>query len=146
MSTEQELIERLRRIETLFAGTEFDGERDAAAAAMNRIRDRLRQHQEADPPVEYRFSLGDGWSVRLFTALLRRYGLKPFRFRGQRRTTVMARVSKSFVDKTLWPEYMEIQTTLSRYLDEVTNRVISECINRDVSDADVVDAPGALGM
>jgi hypothetical protein len=56
-----------------------------------------------DPPVEYKFTLGDGWSRKLFMALALRYGLKPFRYRGQRYTTVMLRVSKRFVDALSGP-------------------------------------------
>ena len=144
LDQECELIDRLRRIEALFAGTPFDGERHAASAAIDRIRQRLLQVQESEKPVEYRFTLGDDWSVRLFVALLRRYDIPPYRHRGRRRTTIMARVPKSFVDTTLWPEYLEIQGTLGRYLDEVTERVISECIHKDASDAEVRDATPAL--
>ena len=136
---EQELINKLRRIEALFAGTSFDGERAAAAAAMERIRQRLRDVQGSDEPVEYTFRLADGWAYRLFMALLRRYGIRPYRYRGQRLTTLTARVPESFVKTTLWPEYLQLQKTLSSYLDEVTQRVIAECIHDDTSDADVVE-------
>ena len=51
-----------------------------------------------------KFQLADEWRRRLMVALLRRYGLRPYRYSGQRYTTVMARVPKSFVDGTLWPE------------------------------------------
>ena len=125
MSTERELINRLRRIESLFAGTNFEGERSAAAAAMDRIRERLRGLQQSDEPVEYTFRLADGWSLRLFTALLRRYDIRPYRYRGQRRTTLMAKVPVSFVKETLWPEYQELQKVLGDYLRDVTDRVIA---------------------
>lgn len=69
-------------------------------------------------------------------ALLRRYGLKPYRYRGQRRTTVMTKVTKSFVDQTLWPEFQQLNATLRGYLDDVTKRVIAEAIWGDVSDAE----------
>jgi hypothetical protein len=39
--------------------------------------------------VEFRFSLADQWSRHLLVALLRRYGIKPYRYSRQRRTTVM---------------------------------------------------------
>lgn len=141
---ERDLIDRLRRIEALFAGTEFDGERSAAAAAMDRIREKLRGVQASDPPVEYRFTLRNDWSRRLLTALLRRYDIRPYRYPGQRHTTVVARVSKSFVDKTLWPEFIEIDNTLQRHLDQVTQRVIQACIHKDASDADIVEGTPAL--
>ncbi len=70
MTEEQRLIDKLQRIEALFAGTTFDGERNAAAQAMKRIRERLRKHQESDPPLEYKFTMTDMWSRRLMVALL----------------------------------------------------------------------------
>jgi hypothetical protein len=138
---EQQLVEKLRRVEALFARTTFDGERVAAANAMDRIRERLRTMQEADPPVEYRFTMQDAWSRRLLVALMRRYDIKPYRYHRQRYTTVMARVSASFVDETLWPEFKELDKTLRSYLDEVTSRVISESIYADSSEAEVRAKP-----
>jgi hypothetical protein len=77
-------------------------------------------------------------------AILRRYGLKPYRYRGQRHTTVMTRVSEGFVDETLWPEFQEISKMLRTYLSEVTERVISEVICKDTSEAAIVDEPHQL--
>ncbi|MFQ5412411.1 MAG: hypothetical protein ACE5EC_08925, partial [Phycisphaerae bacterium] len=74
---------------------------------------------------------------RLFVALLRRYGIQPFRYYRQRRTTVMARVPASFLDRTLWPEFHELNQTLRAYLDDVTNRVIAESLHADASEAEV---------
>jgi hypothetical protein len=35
----------------------------------------------------------------------------------------MAKVPKSFVDETLWPELKELGETLKSYLDDITNKV-----------------------
>lgn len=128
------LLEKLRRVEALHARTDVAGERAAAAHAMNAIRARLARFEQQDPPVEYKFSLRDDWSRRLFSALLRRYGITPYRYRGQRYTTVMAKVSKSFVDKTLWPEFVELDDILTNYLSDITERVIREAIHKDSSE------------
>ena len=74
---EHELIAKLRKIEALFARPGTDGERGAAETALERIRERLRALEQAEPVVEFRFSMTDGWSRSLFIALLRRYGLSP---------------------------------------------------------------------
>ena len=145
MTEGQQLLEKLRRVEALFASTPFEGERDAAADVMARIRERLAAQQALDPPVEFKFTLTDSWSQRLMIALLRRYGLSPYRLRGQRRTTVMARVPQGFVDQTLWPEFVQLDNTLRAYLDEVTDRVIREAIHTDVSDADERSQPTLEG-
>lgn len=36
----------------------------------------------------------------------------------------MARISKRFVDETLWPEFEEISETLRGHLDSVTERQV----------------------
>ena len=118
----------------------------AAESAKQRILDRLSLWEQEAPPVEYKFSLGDPWSRKVFVALLRRYGIRPYRYSRQRHTTVMAHVSKKFVDETLWPEFKEISATLRDYLDDVTDRVIARVIHADSSEADVVSGPGQLGQ
>src|SRR5258706_2686653 len=96
---EAKLREKLSRIEALFAGATREGERVAAGEARRRIQERLQGVEKIDPPVEYRFSLPDTWSRKLFLALLRRYELKPYRYRGQRRTTVMVKAPAPFVNE-----------------------------------------------
>jgi tRNA nucleotidyltransferase (CCA-adding enzyme) len=82
------------------------------------------------------------WSRRLFVALCRRYGLKPYRYRRQRLTTVVLRVPRGFVDQVLWPEFGELNQALVSYLNEVTLRVIKEEVHADASEAPEV--PQAL--
>ncbi|GAB4174835.1 MAG: hypothetical protein Fur006_04930 [Coleofasciculaceae cyanobacterium] len=137
MTEEQKLIEKLQHIEALFAGATTTGEKVAAANALERIRERLKNVQKLDPAVEYKFTLSDVWSKKLFLALLRRYGIQPYRYHRQKHTTVMARVPVSFVNDTLWPEFQELNQTLRSYLDEVTNRVITTGIYADSSEAEV---------
>ena len=70
---ESDLLEKLRKIERLYAGASTPGEKEAAAEAMARIRQRLHAQTRAEKLIEYRFTLMDGWSKKLFLALLRRY-------------------------------------------------------------------------
>jgi hypothetical protein len=138
---EARLIEKLRLIEALFAGAKTAGEKDAADRAKQRILERLKSIEEFDPPIEFKFTLHDMWQQKVMIAILRRYGLTPYRYRGQRYTTVMTKAPKRFVNETLWPEFQEISRTLRTYLSEVTERVVSEVICRDNSEAAVVDEP-----
>jgi hypothetical protein len=78
---ELQLIAKLRKIGQLFARPGTDGEREAAESASARIRARLRALERTEPAVEYRFPLADGWSRSLLRALLRRHGLRPYRYR-----------------------------------------------------------------
>ena len=144
--TSDQLIERLRLIEALFAGAATPGEREAAAQARERIRARLQSQQVTDPPVEYRFSLRDRWSRQLFVALLRRYEIRPYRYARQRHTTLNARVSRTFVNETLWPEFQELSRTLEAFLAEVTEKVIREAITTDASDVEVRAEPSSLPL
>lgn len=146
---EARLIDKLRAIEALFSGATTTGEQNAAAAARDRIRARLAQLAQAgddEQPEEFQFSLGDVWARKVFVTLLRRYGIKPYRYRRQRRTTVMARMPKRFLDDTLWPEFVELNSTLQTYLAQVTDRVVAEVLHGDSSDADIVVDPPALTL
>jgi len=144
LDQERVLLDTLAKVEALFADTGFPGERNAAANAIERIRDRLRRLQADDKPVEMRFSMPDIWSRKLFMALLRRYGIDPYRYSGQRRTTVMAALPKRFVDETLWPEFTQLNQALWHYLNAVTDRVIKTGIFADDSDAETRTAPEAI--
>jgi len=132
LTTEQQLRERLRKITALFEGAATAGERQAAATAIERTRQALNV---AVKTPETKFSMADQWQRRLFSALCRRYGLEPYRYKGQRYTTVMVRAPRSFVDNTLWPEFLELQAALHSYLNEATERIIREEVFRDADEA-----------
>jgi len=135
MTNEEELRLKLRKIEALFEGAGTSGERDAAGAALERIKAKLEEAVEADPPIEYTFTLADQWSRQLFMALCRRYSLKPYRYARQRYTTVMVRVPEAFVDDVLWPHYQALNKELTEYLSQATEKIISEEIHCDTTEA-----------
>ena len=143
---EEKLIHKLRLIEALFAGATTEGEKVAAERARERILERLKLFEGEDPPVEYRFSMADMWSRKVFVALLRRYEIKPYRYKGQRYTTVNAKVSKRFVEETLWPEFRELSDTLQSYLSDITDRVVQQVIHQDSSEAEVVEKPKQIPL
>lgn len=135
MTTEQQLRERLRKIQALFEGATTIGERDAAAAAIERIRKALGTTARTEPPMEFQFSIQDPWQRQLFMALCRRYGLKPFRYKRQRVTTVVLNAPRTFFQRTLWPEYLELREALNSYLNEATERIIREEVYGDAAEA-----------
>lgn len=135
MTTEQDLREKLRKISALFEGATTAGERSAAGAAIARVKQALAALGQTERATEVQFSLPDLWARRLFSALCRRYGLEPFRYHRQRYTTVVVRVPRSFVDRTLWPEYLELKKALDEYLNEATERIIREEVYGDAREA-----------
>ncbi len=140
MAVEDDLLARLRKTEALMAGAGTVGEREAAGAALERVKARLAEQARRDPPVELQFSMPDAWSRQLFVALCRRYGLKPFRYPRQKRTTVMLRVPRGFNDTVLWPEFVELDRALVAHLQEVTSRIIRAAVHADTSEAEEVPA------
>src|SRR5579863_1758684 len=91
MFLEGTLLEKLRKIEALHAGTTVDGEREAARRAAERIRARLAELRGREEDVELHYRMPDPWKRMLFVALCRRYGLRPFREHGRRYSTVQVR-------------------------------------------------------
>ena len=92
-----------------------------------------------------RFSLPDPWSGQLFIALARRYGLRPYRYRRQRRTTIMLTMPPGFLDQTFWPEFVQINEALAEYLAEVTEKIIRDEVYGETGEAEEVDEPPKLG-
>ena len=146
-SDEQHLIDKLRKIEMLHARTPSRGERAAAGEAADRVRQRLddlRAHESVEPEsmepqsFEFKFTFPDAWAKSLFVALVRRHGLRPYRYARQRRTTVMVRAPRDLIDDELWPEFSELHSTLHLYLGDVTRRIIATAIHGDGSEPDVV--------
>jgi hypothetical protein len=138
------LLEKLRKIEALYAGTKVDGEREAARRAADRIRARLAELREHEPETVIIYRLPDPWKRKLFIALCRRYGLKPYREQGRRLSTVLLRAPETFQQQTLWPEFLALAKELHVHLEELTERVIREAIHTDVSEA--TEAPGAKAL
>ena len=144
MNIEGSLIEKLRKLEALHAGTTVDGEREAARRAAERIRARLAELRGREHDEVLVYTLGDPWKRKLFVALCRRYGLRPYREARQRYSTVQVRAPLTFQNKTLWPEYLALADELDKHLAELTDRVIREAINDDVSEAAEGAEPKAL--
>ena len=139
MNDEKKLRSKLRAIEALYAGATTPGERDAAGRARERIATRLAELHPPDE-VEWQFSLTP-WSRRLLLALARRHGLQPYRYRRQRRTTLVIRASERFLKKTFLPQFDKMSDTLYEHLDAVTERVLADVLSSDQSDEAVVDGP-----
>ncbi len=144
MDAEQKLREKLRKIEALFAGAATAGEQAAASAAAERIRSRFAETGAREPAEEFKFSIPDPWSRQLFTALCRRYGLRPFRYTRMHRQTVMVRAPASIVNGTLWPEFQELSDALCAHLLAITDRIISEEVYAMAGEAEEISDPALL--
>ena len=139
MNEEQRLRDKLKKIEALFSGASYGGEKSAAAESILRIKAQLKKLNEIEQPTETKCSMPDQWSRQLFVALCRRYGLNPFRYKRQRYTTVMVKAPWSFIDNILWPEYEALSDALNAYLEEITAKIIKEEIYKDIDDIQEVE-------
>ncbi|MET4898616.1 hypothetical protein RN629_15885 [Sphingomonadaceae bacterium jetA1] len=144
IDAEQRLREKLRKIEALFAGAATAGEKAAAGAAAERIRRQFSETKSREKVEEFKFSISDPWSRQLFTALCRRYGLRPFRYTRMHRQTVMVHAPASFVNNTLWPEFQELSDALSAHLMIITERIIREEVFATTGEADEIPEPARL--
>lgn len=139
MKTEDELREKLRKIEALYSRGTTAGEKHAASEARKRIIERLNAIIKQEKPIEVRISLSDRWSRQLFVALCRRYEISPYRYARQRSTTVMVKLPNSFLNDVLWPEFQALNAALVEYLSSATEKIIREEIHANGKGATVVD-------
>ena len=144
LSSEERLREKLRKIEALYAGAATPGEKSAAGAAAERIRRQFETASRKEQAEEFKFSITDPWSRQLFTALCRRYGLKPFRYARMHRQTVIVRAPASFVNMTLWPEFEELSRALTTHLNDITRKIIHDEVHEATEDAEEISEPRQL--
>jgi hypothetical protein len=131
---DERLRKRLSKLEALFARAGTAGERAAAGAAIERLQGRAGGPRP-EPEVELKFSLPDPWSVRLFVAVCRKHGVRPYRYPRQRRTTVMVRVQERAFDRLVWAEFSRLQTALELYFEETVDHLITEAMHSDGDDS-----------
>jgi hypothetical protein len=83
MERHKDIQAKLQKLEELFARGATEGERAAAGAALDRFAARL-DHVSQEAETEIRYSLPDTWAVRIFVALCRKHGVRPYRYPRQR--------------------------------------------------------------
>lgn len=140
----EKLREKLKLVESLFQRPGSVGERSAAEGARARLKERLEQ-LEAEVEKELYFTFSDRWSRQLFLALLRRHSLHPYRYKGQRYTSVVVRSSPRLMDEVILPEFNALDDILREGLEKITQDLISSIIHSDSSDeTEVKAAPQGL--
>ena len=126
MNGDKELRAKLAKLEALFRRAGSPGEKSAAGAAIKRLRGRLAgPGKKQEPEVELQYSLPDMWCVNLFCAVCRKHGVRTYRYKRQRHTTVMVRVRERQFEREVWREYYQLQSELSDYFNDVTDHLIS---------------------
>ena len=116
MNAEPILVEAFRFIELKYAG--LLGSADAEQARAH-IRARLHELAGAPDVQEFQCALKNDWDALVFHALLKRYGLAPYRYRKQRHSTVLVRVSKRFLNEVLWPIFNEVSAAVHARFGEI---------------------------
>ncbi|WP_292294887.1 hypothetical protein [Marivita sp.] len=136
MTSDRDIREKLAKLERLFAQGATHGERAAAGAARDRLQARLDlgAADSAEPEIELQYSLPDVWSVRIFVALCRKHGVRPYRYPRQRRTTVMVRVRQASFERTVASEFRTLYREVTAYFDETVNHLIADAMKSDGDD------------
>ncbi|MEQ8238735.1 MAG: hypothetical protein RIA69_05955 [Cyclobacteriaceae bacterium] len=120
------LLNKISKIEALILGASTNGEKNAALSAKERILNKhphLEIHRE---PKEYSLQTSGEWNKKLLIAICRKYGVKPYRYKRQKYTTVMVNINEDFLNEILWKEYTEYSNHLNRLIEEITESLISK--------------------
>lgn len=115
-----DIAEKIKKIEALIAGAKSDGERQAAEFAKKRLKEKIFSQ-----PVEYAVRLDSRWKKQLFVALCKKHDLKTYRYARQKHTTAMLKVSTSFMNSVLWPEFQKHASVLDKLSQELLTDLIS---------------------
>ena len=136
MAGDNDIRDKLAKLEALFARGATAGERAAAGAAHDRLQAKLRLEPDGgeEPESEMQYSLPDVWSVRIFVALCRKHGIRPYRYPRQRRTTVMVRARQSSFEQTVGEEFRTLYRELTAYFSEMVEHLIADAMKSDGTD------------
>ena len=125
MTDTEKLLEKIRKVEALIAGATTEGEKNAAILAKNRLdRRRLEKLEFEIETKEYALYTQDSWHKKLLLALCRKHGVKPYRYRRQKYTTVMVNINEDFLNDVLRKEYLEYSKHLETLVQEITDEII----------------------
>jgi hypothetical protein len=123
-----DLTDKIRKIEALIAGAKSLGERQAAEFAKQRLQEKI-----VSQPIEYTVSNNSPWKKKLFVAVCSKHELKTYRYRRQKYTTTMVRVSKPFMEQILWPEFKRYADTFDELASDIINDLIAKihCVKEE---------------
>jgi len=121
----ESLINKIRKIEALIEGAQTEGEKNAAKLAQNKVLNRLLEAERLQKK-EYALRTQDNWHRKLLLAICRKHGVRPYRYKRQKYTTVMVNVNESFLDNVLWKEYLEYSDHLEKLIEEITDQIIGK--------------------
>ncbi len=132
MSASGDIRQKLAKLEALFARGATAGERAAAGAARDRLQAKLASVPADEPETELQYTFPDIWSVRIFVALCRKHGVKPYRY--PRRTTVMVRVRQAEFERLVAEEFRMLHRELTSYFNETVEHLIADAMKSDGDD------------
>jgi hypothetical protein len=116
-----DLADKIRKVEALLAGTATEGEKEAAFLAKQRL------VQKADQsPIEYTVTNDSHWKKRLFMAVCAKHGVQTYRYKGQKYTTTMVRVTKGFMNLILWPEFKQYAEAFDELAHDIMHDLIAK--------------------
>lgn len=113
--------DKIAKIEALIARASSEGEREAARLAKTRL---LEKQQQI--PIEYKISHHNLWKKKLFLAICQKYDLVAYRYKGQKHTTSMVKVSPTLMDNHIWPEYQSYTSLLENLVQDILDDLLDQ--------------------
>ncbi len=122
MTQEQDLIKAFQRVEMRRAGISLSDAHEEQA--RQHIIAQWKGSRHAPDVQEFHCPMKNEWEQLLFHGLLKRYGIRPYRYRKQRNSTIMIRVSKRFLHECLWPMFNELSLDLQQRFNAIVKTLL----------------------
>lgn len=116
-----DIADKIRKVEALLARAATEGEKQAAALARQRLFQKVIQS-----PLEYSVKVDSHWKKRLFMAVCAKHKVQTYRYKGQKYTTTMLRVTKDFMDTILWPDFNQYAKAFDELASDIMNDLIAK--------------------
>ncbi len=64
------------------------------------------------------------WNKNILLALCKKYNIKAYRYKGQRKTVTNIQVDENFAKNTLWPEYIKFSGIFHKSMEGILKDLI----------------------
>lgn len=128
-----DLADKIRKIEALLARAASEGEQQAALLAKQRLLQKIPQC-----PIEYTVTNDSYCKKKLFMAVCGKHNVGTYRYKRQKYTTTMVRVTKDFMNSILWPEFNRYAKIFDDLAHDITQDLIAKIHNIEEEEVVIV--------
>lgn len=71
------------------------------------------------------------WNRQIFLALCEKYNLEPYRYKGEKKTTIKLETTMDFMENILWPDYKKFTKIYHKSMEDILKKCIEKILYKE---------------